>query len=104
LHKRSRKLFLFRDEYIFELERAIVVELPEQGHATYVFCRPDNLEQWVRNYSRIPKDDIRRNRMNAAERLGFIGRVMHGRNPRTWLRDLRAKIGEPVDYSLAVEA
>jgi hypothetical protein len=104
LHKRSRKLFLFRDEYIFELERAIVVELPEQGHATYVFSRPDNLEQWVRNYSRTPKDDIRRNRMNAAERLGFIGRVMHGRNPRTWVRDLRAKIGEPVDYSLAVEA
>jgi hypothetical protein len=25
---------------------------------------------------------------------------MHGRNPRTWLRELRAKIGEPVDYSL----
>ena len=40
---------------------------------------------------------------NAAEQLGFLGRVMHGRNPRTWLRELRAKIGEPVDYSLAVE-
>ncbi len=96
-------MFLFRDEYIFELERAIVVEVPEQGHATYTFSRPGNLEQWVREYARTPKDDIRRNRSNAAERLGFIGRVMHGRNPRTWLGALRARVGEPVDYSLAVE-
>jgi hypothetical protein len=103
LRKRSRKLFLFRDEYIFELERAIVVEVPEQGHATYVFSRPSNLDLWVRDYSTIGRDDIRRNRNNASERLGFIGRVMHGRNPRTWLRELRAKIGEPVDYTLAIE-
>jgi hypothetical protein len=25
---------------------------------------------------------------------------MHGRNPRTWLRQPRAKIGEAVDYTL----
>jgi hypothetical protein len=103
LRKRTRKMFLLRDEYVFELERAIAVEVPEQGHATYVFSRPGNLEQWVREYARTAKDDIRRNRASAAERLGFIGRVMHGRNPRAWLRDLRAKVGEPVDYSLAVE-
>ncbi len=103
LRKRSRKLFLFRDEYLFELERAIVAEVPEQGHATYVFSRPGNLDVWVRDYSSTARDDIRRNRNNAAQRLGFIGRVMHGRNPRTWLRELRAKIGEPVDYSLAIE-
>jgi hypothetical protein len=101
LRKRSRKLFIFREEYIFELERAIVVEVPEQGHATYVFSPSDNFEHWVHSCSRTPKEDIRRNRANAAERLGFIGRVIHGRNPRTWARELRAKIGEPVDYSLA---
>jgi hypothetical protein len=100
LRKRTRKMFLLRDEYIFELERAIAVEVPEQGHATYVFSRPGNLDQWVREYARTTKDDIRRNRASEAERLGFIGRVMHGRNPRAWLRDLRAKVGEPVDYSL----
>jgi hypothetical protein len=103
LRKRTRRMFLFRHEFIFELERAIVVEVPEQGHATYIFCRPASLEQWVREYPRTPKDDIRRNRTNAAERLGFIGRVLHGGNPRAWLRDLRVRVGEPVDYSLAVE-
>ncbi|HWB84479.1 MAG TPA: hypothetical protein VG675_10090 [Bryobacteraceae bacterium] len=103
LQKRTRKMFLFRDEYIFELERAIVVEVPQQGHATYVFSRPPNLDHWVRSYTRTVKDDIRQNRGNAAEQLGFLGRVMHGRNPRRWLGDLRGKIGEPVEYSLAVE-
>jgi hypothetical protein len=104
LRKRTRKMFLFRDEYIFELERAIVVEVPQQGHATYVFSRPGNLDQWVRDYARTLKDDLRKNRANVAERLGFLGRVMHGRSPKAWLRDLRAKVGEAVDYSLAVEA
>src|ERR1017187_4571115 len=42
LRKRSRKMFLFRDEFIFELERSIVVEVPEHGHATYIFTRPEN--------------------------------------------------------------
>ena len=93
-------MFLFRDEYIFEMERATVVEVPQQGHATYVFSRPVNLDQWVRGYARTVKDDIRQNRGNVAEQLGFLGRVMHGRNPRTWLRELRSRIGEPVDYSL----
>jgi hypothetical protein len=103
LYKRTRTMLLFRDEYIFELERATVVEVPQQGHATYVFSRPASLDQWVHRYARTPKDDIRQNRGNAAEQLGFLGRVMHGRNPRTWLRDLRAKIGEPADYALTVE-
>jgi hypothetical protein len=31
-----------------------------------------------------------------------MGQVMHGHNPRTWLHELRAKIGEAVDYSLTV--
>ena len=72
LRKRTRKMFLFRDEFIFELERAVVVEIPQQGHATYVFSRPGNLDQWVRDYARTLKDDLRKNRTNAAERLGFL--------------------------------
>jgi hypothetical protein len=97
LRRRARRIFLFRDEFIFELERATVVEVPQQGHATYVFSRPVDLDQWVREYSRVAKEDVRHNRGNIADRLGFIGRVMHGRNTRAWVRDLLAKIGEPTD-------
>jgi hypothetical protein len=98
LRRRARRIFLFRDEFIFELERATVVEVPQQGHATYVFSRPADLHQWVREYSRAAKEDLRHNRGDIAERLGFIGRVMHGRNPLTWLRELRARTGESADY------
>lgn len=45
----------------------------------------------------MTRDDIRKNRGNAADQLGFIGRIMHGGGPRSWLRDLRARIGEPLD-------
>jgi hypothetical protein len=33
---RSRRTFLFRDEYIFDLGSAIAAEVPEPGHATYL--------------------------------------------------------------------
>lgn len=103
LTKRTRKMFLFREEYIFELQRAIVVEVPQQGHATYVFSRPSDIDCWVRLYADAAKADIRHNRNNAAERLGFVGRVMHGTNPRTWLRELRLKAGEPADFSITMD-
>jgi hypothetical protein len=98
LRKRSRKMYLFRDEYIFETEQAIVVEVPELGHATYVFSKSESPDAFVRSYARISRDDIRKNRNGIAERLRFIGRVMHGRNPRTWLQEIRRRVGEPVDY------
>jgi hypothetical protein len=103
LLKHSRKMFLFREEFIFELEKAIAVEIPQQGHATYIFSRPGNLDTWLRDYARATREDIRNNRENVAERLGFVGRVNHGRNPRHWVRELRQRIGEPVDYRLAIE-
>jgi len=48
------------------------------------------------------RDDIRKNRDNVAQQLGFIGRVMHGSNPRSWDRELRRRIAETVDYSLSI--
>ena len=97
LRKRARRMYLFRDQYIFELERAIVVEVPEVGHATYIFA-PGDIARFVRQYATVNKDDIRKNRNGAAERLGFVGRVMHGSNPRTWLRELKSRIGEGTDH------
>jgi hypothetical protein len=102
LKKRSENVFLFRDEYLFQLTRAIVAEIPQLGHATYVFAKPADVREFVRVYAATSRDDIRRNRGNVAERLGFVGRVMHGSNPRTWVRDLRSRVGETVDYALSI--
>jgi hypothetical protein len=98
LNKRARTMFLFRDEYIFDLERTVAVEIPRAGHATYVFAKPPAITEWVWQYAKTSRQDIRHNRDNIAQTLGFIGRVVHGNNRAQWTKDLRLKIGEPPDY------
>jgi len=102
LAHRARRIHLFREEYIFDVEKAVVVETPQLGHATYVFAKPRNLDTFLALYTKITKDDIRRNRNNAAERLGFLGRVIHGTNPRAWLKEVRQRIGEGIDFAASM--
>jgi hypothetical protein len=101
LSRRARRVYLFRDEYIFDVEKAVIVETPQLGHATYVFAKPRSMDSFLAFYTRITKDDIRRNRNNAAERLGFLGRVIHGTNPRAWLKEVRHRVGEGIDFAAA---
>ena len=98
LCKRARCLYLFRSEYIFDLERTVVVETPQLGHATYLFSRPPNMSEFLAIYSKVARGDILRNRSNVAERLGFLGRLIHGLKPDAWLKDLKVRIGEIPDY------
>jgi hypothetical protein len=101
LSRRARRIYLFRGEYIFDLEKAVVIETPQLGHATYVFTKPRSMESFLSLYTRLAKDDIRRNRDSVGERLGFVGRVIHGTNPRAWLMEMRHGIGEKVDFASA---
>ena len=102
LSRLARQIYLFRDEYIFDVEKAVVVETPQLGHATYVFAKPRNMDSFLALYTKTTKDDIRRNRNNAAEQLGFLGRVIHGTNPRAWLKEVRQRVGEGMDFAAAV--
>jgi hypothetical protein len=97
LCRQARRLYLFREEYIFDLPRAVAVETPQLGHATYLFSKPPNLESFLAAYIATTKEAIRENRANVAERLGFLGRVVHGSNPRIWLRSLAGRLGEAAD-------
>jgi hypothetical protein len=103
LCRRARRLYLFRSEYIFDLENVTVVETPQLGHATYLFTKPANMSQFLAVYASVTKEDIRQNRDNVAERLGFLGRLVHGVNPRAWLKELMERLGEVVDYAEAVD-
>ncbi len=94
LSKRSRTIYLFRDEYIFDLERCVVVEVPQAGHATYVFAKPARFQEFVWQYAKTTRQEILANRHNTAERLGFLGRVVHGANKSEWLNALCSRIGE----------
>jgi hypothetical protein len=92
-------MYVFRDEYIFDLEKSVIVEVPQAGHATYVFGKPADIKPWVWQYAKTTRQDIRLNRGNIAESLGFLGRVVHGKNKAEWLKELRGRIGEPPDYA-----
>jgi hypothetical protein len=94
LSRRARRIYLFRDEYIFDLERAVVAETPQLGHATYIFTKPRSMEGFLAAYSKITKDDIRHNREDVAAKLGFIGRVIHGVDHTAWFNHLKRRVGE----------
>ena len=104
LSRRARRIYLFRDEYIFDLEKAVIIETPQLGNATYVFSKPRSMEGFLTIYAGVSKDDIRHNRSNAGEKLGFLCRIIHGGNPRVWARELRARMGEIPDFAAAATA
>jgi hypothetical protein len=93
---------LFRCEYIFDLEEAVIVETPQLGHATYVFTKPRSMETFLALYTEVTKDDIRRNRDNIGEILVFIRRLVHGRNPRLWIQEIMRRADEKTDSSSEV--
>jgi hypothetical protein len=99
LNKRARTMYLFRDEYIFDLEKAVVVEVPQAGHATYVFSKPSDVKSWAWQYAKTTRQDVRLNRGNIAESLGFLGRIVHGKAKSEWLRELCLRTGEATDRS-----
>jgi hypothetical protein len=101
LSKRARRLYLFRSEYICDLETVVVVETPQLGHATYLFFEPASMPDFLTIYRNVTKDEIRHNHANVAERLGFLGRLIHGRSRRAWLKELKISLGEVRDYAEA---
>src|SRR6267378_1453453 len=101
LCKHARRLYLFRSEYIFDLERAVIVETPQLGHATYLFSKPASMSDLLAIYSKVTREKILQNRGNVAEKLGFSGRLIHGLNPQAWYKELKLRFGEAVDYAAA---
>ena len=77
----------------------IAVETPQLGHATYLFSKPESVEAFLTPYIPTTKEAIRRNGANVGERLGFLGRVVHGSNPHVRLRALKARLGEAADFA-----
>jgi hypothetical protein len=103
LCKRARQLYLFRSEYVFDLEKAVIVEIPQLGHATYLFSKPASMTEFLALYAKVTREDILQNRSNVSEKLGFSGRIIHGLKPPAWLKELKVRLGEVVDYAEAAE-
>jgi hypothetical protein len=103
LSKRARRVYLFRSEYIFDLERVVIVETPKLGRATYLFSKPANMSEFLAIYTVAARENILQNRSNVAEKLGFLGRIIHGLKPQAWLKELKERLCEVVDYAEASE-
>jgi hypothetical protein len=58
------------------------------------FKKPWDVSAFMSDHSQVNGEDIRRNRDNAATQLGFVGRVVRGKNKRRSLRDVLALAGE----------
>lgn len=103
LRRRSTTWYLFGREFLFVLPNVIVAEIPQAGHATYVFAKPRSLDAFMRRYASITRDDIRHNRANRASALGFVGRVVRGKRKKRWLASILKLAGEKADYVEALE-
>jgi hypothetical protein len=72
----------------------VAVEAPQLDYAACLFSRPQRIRAFLAAYAATTIEAIRRNRAIVAERLGFLGHIVHGPNPRLWLRALTARLGE----------
>jgi hypothetical protein len=54
-------------------------------------------------YAMVTREDILQNRSNVAEKLGFLSRIIHGLKPQAWLKELKVRLGEVVDYAESTE-
>ncbi|MCL4850165.1 MAG: hypothetical protein KJZ78_02145 [Bryobacteraceae bacterium] len=86
--------FLFQGEYLFLWRHVLISEMPQPGHATYVFARPSDVGTFMSRYSRVTREDVRVNRENAATDLGFVGRVVRGQKKKRWLADVLKLAGK----------
>jgi hypothetical protein len=103
LGRHATTWYLFRREFLFVLPHVLVSEVPESGHATYVFAKPENMEAFLTRYATATREDIRHNRSNRGGELGFVGRVLRGRRKKRWLANLLKLAGEKADYVESLE-
>lgn len=98
LRKNSLTWFLFRGEYLFLWSHVLISEVPQPGHATYVFAKPADVGEFMKRYSHATREDVRNNRNNIGGDLEFVGRVVRGRKKKRWLADVLKLAGEKADY------
>jgi hypothetical protein len=88
---------------LFLWTNVLIAEVPEQGHATYLFAKPECMDTFLNRYSSVTREDIRRNREGSAGQLGFVGRVVRGRKKNRWLADVLKYAGEKAEYVEALD-
>lgn len=100
LAARAKAVYLFRHEYLFLFDDTIISEIPQAGHASYIFHPPKSLEAFLRQYARTTRHAIRSEPAAARKTLGYCGRVAHLKQPAAWI----AKIEQTYASSITQRA
>jgi len=95
LAARAKAVYLFRNEYLFLFDRTMISEIPEPGHASYVFHPPSSLDVFLRNYARTTRHAIRSEPAIARKTLGYCGRIAHSKDMALWLSNIERTFASP---------
>ena len=96
LAARARAVYLFRNEYLFVFDRTVVSEIPQAGHASYIFHPSTSLDAFLRSYAQTTRHAIRTEPKTARETLGYAGRIPHLRDLSVWIEKIARTFASPV--------
>jgi hypothetical protein len=96
LAARARAVYLFRNEYLFVFDQTVVSEIPQAGHASYIFHPNTSLDAFLRSYAQTTRHAIRTEPKNARTTLGYAGRIPHLRKFSVWIEKIARTFGRPV--------
>ncbi len=91
----AKAIYLFRNEYLFLFENTIVSEIPQSGHASYIFHPPDSLAAFLWQYARTTRHAIRSERA-AKKTLGYCGRIAHLKETAAWIAKIERTFANPI--------
>jgi hypothetical protein len=95
---RAKAVYLFRNEYLFLFGDTIISEIPQSGHASYIFHPPNSLEAFLRNYARTTRHGIRSEPTTAKTTLGYCGRIAHAKDMGVWISKIERTFASPIKH------
>ena len=96
LAARAQAVYLFRNEYLFVFDQAVVSEIPQAGYASYIFRPNTLLDAFLRSYAQTTRHAIRTEPKNARTTLGYAGRIPHLKDLSVWIEKIGRTIASPV--------
>ena len=96
LAARARAVYLFRNEYLFVFGQTVVSEIPQAGHASYIFRPNTSLDAFLRSYAKTTRHAIRTEPKNARTTLGYTGRIPHLKDLSVWIEKIARTLASPI--------
>ncbi|HZQ54104.1 MAG TPA: J domain-containing protein [Bryobacteraceae bacterium] len=96
LAARAGAVYLFRNEYLFVFDQTVVSEIPQAGHASYIFRPNTSLNAFLRSYAQTTRHAIRTEPKNARTTLGYAGRIPHLKDLSAWVARIEGTVANPV--------